>query len=341
LPEAAIFLSNQRADRGISMGRFFSFLSGGARPTGMVGLTLSPGNGVLAVVAHPPGTRPALQRALLVSAGGAEGLKHAVREAGAQGQPCTLTLEQGAYSVLQVERPTVPGEELRAAVRWRIRDMIDFPLEEAVLDVFEVPGLEQRGRPPSLYVAVARREALAERVELIKAAGLKLQRINITELALRNLAALLTETAESVGVLHLGERRGLFAICREGALYVARTIDHGLDDIALEGDVDALDAAVGAAARQEIYERIALEAQRTIDYYDSYFAQPAVRRLYVAPPAPAAGPLAEAARQSLGVEARVVDPETVLSGAGALEPGLASAALLAACGAVDEQELTA
>jgi MSHA biogenesis protein MshI len=317
------------------MGRLFSFLSPAARHTGTAGLTLAPTGGALVVLdAGADGARQVRHAHLLADAD-PEGLKQAVRAVGAEGLPCSLTLEQGSYSVLQVERPTVNDEELATAVRWRIKDMIDFPLEEAILDVFDIPGLEQRGRPPSVYVAVARRAHLMPRVEAIKESGLELTRIGITELALRNFVALLTDTAESVGVLYLGRERGLFAICRQAALYVARHVEHGLQDLESGPEEPEADG-IALAARAEAQERIALEVQRTLDYYDSYFAQPAVRRIYVVPPTPAAaGGLAESLRASLGIEARA-EAGTALSGA----PAWAESpqALLAACGAVDETE---
>lgn len=327
------------------MGRsILSILSRSARARGVVGLTLHPTHIALAHVASAP-DRPARLLAcqsqdIGSAARQAEALKSLVRSARLAGMPCVLTLEQGAYSLLQIERPPVEAEELRQAARWRIKDLIDFPVDEAVVDVFEVPGLDSRGRAPSLYVAAARRAELARRVALIKAAGLKLEKINISELALRNLAALLAEGEESLALLHLAEHRGMIAVVRAGALYVARALDYGL------AHLQALAAAAGAeeidaaAARQEAYDRIALEVQRTLDYYDSYFGQPPARRLYVLPAETTdLQELVRYARSSLGLESLMPDLRELLAAPEALSGEPLAGCALAAAGAVDETAL--
>ena len=55
-------------------------------------------------------------------------------------QVCITTLDIGAYSLLFVEAPDVPSSELRAAIRWRVKDLIDFHIDDAVIDVFDVPN---------------------------------------------------------------------------------------------------------------------------------------------------------------------------------------------------------
>src|SRR5262249_1188867 len=41
---------------------------------------------------------------------------------------CTTLMRTGDYQMLQVEAPNVPVAEARDAVRWRIKDMVDFPV---------------------------------------------------------------------------------------------------------------------------------------------------------------------------------------------------------------------
>ncbi|MBP9800751.1 MAG: hypothetical protein KBD39_11630, partial [Sterolibacterium sp.] len=52
---------------------------------------------------------------------------------------CTLLLNPGQYQMLQIELPAVPDEEVKDAVRWSIKDMVDFPAELMSLDVAEIP----------------------------------------------------------------------------------------------------------------------------------------------------------------------------------------------------------
>jgi len=54
-------------------------------------------------------------------------------------QQCSTLLDIGDYQLLLVDAPEVPPQELRAAVRWQIQDLIDFHIDDAVLDVFDAP----------------------------------------------------------------------------------------------------------------------------------------------------------------------------------------------------------
>ena len=75
---------------------------------------------------------------------------HDVQQARASG-----LMPMGAYNLILVEAPDVPQAEIRAAVRWRVKDLIDFSIDDAVIDVFEVPPLKG-GRANMLYAVVAR-----------------------------------------------------------------------------------------------------------------------------------------------------------------------------------------
>src|SRR5436305_12451607 len=48
---------------------------------------------------------------------------------------CTTLLAQSDYQMLLVESPNVKREELKSAVRWRIKDMIDYHVDDATIDV--------------------------------------------------------------------------------------------------------------------------------------------------------------------------------------------------------------
>ena len=114
---------------------------------------------------------------------------------------CTTVLDQAEYSLLLTEAPDVPVEELRAAMRWRVKDLIDFHINDATLDVFDVPGERVAGRARQMYAVAARSAVIQKRVDLLDAANINLQVIDIIELAQRNLAGLLPEDARGVALL--------------------------------------------------------------------------------------------------------------------------------------------
>src|SRR5688572_30162679 len=63
------------------------------------------------------------------------------RELGLDRYRCTTLLQGGEYQLVQVDAPAnVPQQEARSAVRWRIKDMIDYPVEMAAVDALFVPA---------------------------------------------------------------------------------------------------------------------------------------------------------------------------------------------------------
>ncbi|HEX9628043.1 MAG TPA: pilus assembly protein PilM [Acidiferrobacterales bacterium] len=184
---------------------------------------------------------------------------------------CTTFLNGGDYQLLLTEAPDVQPEELRAAVRWRIKDLIGFHINDASLDVFDLPGEAAPGRAREMYVVAARNPAIQERVDLLDAAGVDLQVIDIPELAQRNVAALLPEDAEGVALLALKAASGMLTLTRNGDLYLSRSIGVGADGLAQE------------AERLAVVDQIVLEIQRSLDYFESHFRSAPIRHLVLAP----------------------------------------------------------
>jgi len=312
------------------MGRsLLARLQGSARPVNRVGLSM---DAQVAALVHLPmsgAARPlaAALRTLEMTPQRtlADALGQAVGELHLRNTPCTLTLSPGEYQTFQIDRPPVEPDELVAAARWRVRDLLDYPLDEAIIDVFEVPGQSQRGRAPAVMVVAARQGLLRQRLDLIEAAGLRPDRIDIAELALRNLLARLGGPDETLVTLYLANHRGLILITRGERLYVARGVDYGLDEVrdALAPAVDGNLAVAGSA--EAFCERVALEVQRTLDYFERHFGLEAARRLLLAPALSGVDALATQVGSSLGLSAEVLSTDTLVgldTASGITAPGI-------------------
>ncbi|MFL6649308.1 MAG: pilus assembly protein PilM, partial [Sulfurifustaceae bacterium] len=177
---------------------------------------------------------------------------------------CTTVLDPDEYTLLLTEAPDVPADELRSAVRWRIKDLIDFHIDDATIDVFDVTTPNAPGKTRPMYVVAARNQAIQRRVELCDAAGVGLDVIDIPEMAQRNLAAILPEDVRGVVMLSLGSTHGLITITRQGEIFLSRRVEIGTDTLQAAED------------RALYFDQIALEVQRSLDYFDSHFRQPHV-----------------------------------------------------------------
>lgn len=180
-----------------------------------------------------------------------------------------LSLSMEQYQAHLVERPTVPDDELVGAVRWKLKDLIDYDVGEAVIDVFDFPSEAARGRPALIHVVSARRALLTEAVQAILGAGLRLQKIDIAELTLRNLAHRLDPDGQGYALLYLRDTSGLLVLGRGAVLYLARRVNFRLS---MMEDSQQQDTAI---------QSLALEVQRSLDYYESQLRQAPPRRLHV------------------------------------------------------------
>src|SRR5690606_10297963 len=112
--------------------------------------------------------------------------------------------------------PDVRPEELRSAVRWRIKDLLGFHIDDAIIDVFEIPDQRHQHRNRMMYVVAAKANAVQSRAEFLANAGLTIDVVDIPEMALRNLAMLLDEEQQGIALLHLDDTRGVITLSRQG-----------------------------------------------------------------------------------------------------------------------------
>ena len=281
----------------------FGLLKKTADAKGRIGLAFGRDRIALAVVAGGRG-QAALQRCEVLPfdpAGGAEALSAALRAAALPRLPISTVLEAADYQLALVEAPDVPPAELRAAVRWRIKDAIDIRVDEAVIDVFDVPAPSRGTQGRMMYAVAARRSAIERHAAVLAAVG-GLDVIDVPELCLRNLAAALPAAAGGVALLHLGDSSATVVLAQGRTFYFARQ---------MELQSAAGQAAGGAGAVPDVTS-IVLELQRSLDYYERHFDQPPITRVAIAPAGQRAEVLAVKLAQETGFEVAVLDLNALL-----------------------------
>jgi len=206
--------------------------------------------------------------------GGFEGAQQAAREHDLGRYQCSTLLAPGEYQVLLVEAPTVPQAELKTAIRWRIKDLLDYHVNDATVDVLAVPPNPAGGeRAQSMYAVTARNDLVQACIGRFERARIPLSVIEIPETSQRNVAALFERDDRGLAMLYMGGSEGLLTVNYHGELMLARRIDVGTQDV----------ASASGAARDELFQRVLLELQRTFDHIDRQFAYVPVAKLMLAP----------------------------------------------------------
>ena len=225
----------------------------------------------LAHVISPAGKRPEIHAfdSFRVEREVGDALARLVQGRGLKRYRCSTLLDEDDYRIVQLETPNVAENERVQAVRWRMKDMVDFPVDTAAVAVATIPS---EGRQENVFAVAASASVIGERMATFAEAKLQLDAIDIPEMAVRNVAALFEEANRGLAFLMLAGDDSLLTITYRGELYLSRR---------LEVSVQTLAEADGERRRQML-ERLALELQRTLDNFDRQYGFISVSRLIVA-----------------------------------------------------------
>jgi len=187
---------------------------------------------------------------------------------------CTTLLHPSEYQLLMVDAPNVPREELKAAIRWRVKDLLDYHIDDATMDVLDIPvDKTVPGKSHYMYALAAKNEIVQGQVAQFEQAKIALQVIDIQETAQRNIAELYETADRGIGMLTFDHAGGLFTLSFEGELYLARRLDLPWPQL------------VGAqeSQRQLYFERIAVELQRSLDHFERQYQNITLSELVLGP----------------------------------------------------------
>ena len=310
-------------------------------PGGLTAVVLDQGGFSLARIDRDHSGKPILELSLFKECSSraelGRSLTAAVRSNGLHGAPCIAVLRPAMYSLRQIEAPAVQPEEMQEAARWSVKDLIDFPAEDAVIDIFDVPKAGS-SREHRIYVVATRSSTVEETADLIHGSGLSLKAIDVAELAFRNLAALLPEDHGGVATMYLGNEAGVLTITRRGSLYLARRL-HADPDLLAEGESyepGAIKPEQSEEAEQ-MTKSLLLETQRSLDYYEHQLELGQVTTLILVPlETPLAG-LRRFLAANRSVDVSVLDLSGILRASEDLSQPFQTRCLMAIGGALREE----
>lgn len=219
---------------------------------------------------------------------------------------CYLVLPPSEYELELIERPQVPDDELLEAVRWRSKGLLSTPVADAVINVLPLPEDAYRGRMDMLYVAAAESEHIKQRVRQVRQVGLDLQVIDIWHMALRNMALYLPEMESgNVALLELHENSGTISMFSHQDMYLTRSIELGFSSFVQTDDAFQLDDEV-------MLDRLALDLQRSLDYYESQLGKGVATRIHILPIEHDAIDIAASLQDRLGINIEPFEPQSLL-----------------------------
>lgn len=179
-------------------------------------------------------------------------IKGYIQEKKLKGAHCCFVLDDTDYQMLTIDPPNVPHEEMKEAVKWKVKDLISSPIGDVTVDVFITPGTDETAKPLANVVVV--HKAVIEQISsLVEELELDLKAIDIPELSYRNYLERSGYAEQNIALVLVKENYGKLMVVNHNAVCFSRhfKIDYkaGLFDDLPESD-------------------IALELQRSLDYYE-------------------------------------------------------------------------
>jgi MSHA biogenesis protein MshI len=232
-----------------------------------------------------------------------DGFAKIVKEVQLERYALTTLLAGTEYQLLSVDAPNVPPDELKIAIRWKLKDMLDFHIEDATVDVLDVPvDPNAPVRNKSMYAIAAKNQLIKDRQTLFDEVKAPVTVIDIPEMAQRNIAALVEPEGRGVAFLSFDWEGGLLTVTYNGELFLSRRID-----VTLKQMQDAT-----GDQKTSYYDRITLELQRSLDHFDRQYHFITLAKLVLGPMGEVASGLKEYLGSNLYVPVEALDLNDVL-----------------------------
>ncbi len=252
-------------------------------------------------------------------------LKKYLSDCSLDNMPAHVVLHPAIYHIHFIDRPEVEDEELDEAVRWKIKDLVDVPVKDLVIDAFALPGDAYRGGQKKVYAVTIERELLQEIVSTIEASGADIKSIGISELAVSNVVSMMHDDVGGAVMLRMRNSNGTINLSDAGDLYLTRQIESGVSMLETSDE----------SVRDGMMENFLLEIQRSLDYYDNQLGKGGIKNFLMAPTRVDHHLIEDCLRDQLGIEVRSIDVNDLFEVEQAIPFELQSncfAAIGAACG---------
>jgi MSHA biogenesis protein MshI len=261
------------------------------------------------------------------------------------------------YQFLQIDAPKVPPEEMRAAARYMVKELVSAHIDDVTLDVLKV-GDGQHKANEQLFVVAVTNALVREMLDLSDRMKWNIRVIDVQETAQRNLQnalarqeqrgeranALLTVADDHQGVLTISANDELFFTRRldlppgfttmawvNDAAPEAADVAQGfvpvteyVPDYAVRGESYGADYSAGSvdysAAGNEPHQRVLVELQRSLDLWDRSWSALPLHSVRVAAGARSAE-MAQWLTRDMGQAVQVMDVAALFPGWSALPEG--------------------
>lgn len=179
---------------------------------------------------------------------------------------CCYVLNSAQYILSLIESTVNDNKAREKAILWGIKDYINYSIDDAILDYFEVPVLRSRDNVKLAYAVAMRAKESEEIGNLINSTGARLKYIDINELCLINIISLYNYRQIGYLLLKISQDNINILLVKNNALLVSRNAKIDIKKL------DNFDPNVNVNDEKSVVaDNLVLELQRSLDYGKSIF----------------------------------------------------------------------
>lgn len=231
-------------------------------------------------------------------------LKHVCSSHHFEGLSCSLILSPEQYSYYLLDAPDVDFKDFADSLKWKIKDYLDYPIEDAALDFIELPKSKFLDKK-MVYQIAARKDLINQQVNMMRHAGFDINIVDIPEVAISNIAKLLKESDQGEAFIKLHPKQSKVILVHRGKIFLMRNIDVNISEIYNKSS-EHLDLE-GKAQIRRLADDLALEIRRSMDYCTSVLKHSITPSLVFSPVVFACNEFIEEMRSVLGCPAKMLD----------------------------------
>jgi len=186
------------------------------------------------------------------------------------GKKCQLVLMPGQYQLLMTERLEVPMEEMAQALKWRIKGLLDYPIDDVSISVCEIPPHGISGQKKAVFLAATQQSWLEKKIDQFGRAYMSISNVTIADMAIRNIISDKYDNGQPLACLYIDTLVSKIIIYNKHNLFLIRQLSHNIN----LNDKGAMSSAL---------DNILLEVQRSYDYCVSELKLNSPSKLIVSP----------------------------------------------------------
>lgn len=244
--------------------------------------------------------------------------------------------------VRDITVPLLPMDQIRAALPFQVQDVLPVPADEAVLDFYPLAEQETpQGRTEVrglLVAAVA--DMVSELIGTVRKAGLVVDTVDLAPFGLVRAAARCIDPTETVLVAHVGAHTSYLVVVRAGIPRLVRIVPAGVPIRKAEigrhrAQIEELltSAATGDQAEESrLVEVFASRVRSTTDFYQARNPAEPLSAMYVCGEGAAHEGVLAALERVVGLPAKELPVDQVLTMVGSVSSGLRGMGLVAPAG---------